>query len=69
MSRHDAFAGLVTGRSGSAWIEKAIRFADWCDSRSSGTPPTPREVMAHFGVHRATAYRWIDGYKAARGMA
>lgn len=48
-------------------FEMAIRFADWCDARSSR--PTWREVVRAFRVNRATAYRWLSAWKAARGVA
>ena len=29
--------------------------------------PTPRELMEHFGMSRATAFRWLNALKSARG--
>jgi len=30
--------------------------------------PTPQELMDRWGMHRATAYRWVRTMKEARGL-
>lgn len=50
----------------STW-EQAIRFTDWHDARRY--PPTYRDVMDRFDIHRSTAYRWLASLRRARGAA
>jgi hypothetical protein len=51
---------------GEVMIVAAMRFVQWMDSRR--TPATVKDVCAHFGVHRATANRWLRGYDRAKGL-
>jgi hypothetical protein len=51
----------------SIMVEKAVRIVEWINTRRIG--PTAEDVMAHFGVSRATAYRWLNGYCDAHGIA
>jgi len=47
-------------------FEAAIRFADWADAQrqlSAG------KIIDRFNLNRATAYRWLSAYRAARGVA
>lgn len=46
-------------------VEAAIRFASWCDQQRH---LTAQAAMEYFGLQKATAYRWINAYRAARGM-
>jgi len=47
-------------------FEAAIRFADWCDQQRH---LSAQRAMERFGLHKATAYRWLASYRAARGIA
>ena len=47
-------------------MEESIRFYDWMSTRR--TMPIAEDVMTHFEVCRATAYRWLDGFRRARGI-
>lgn len=47
-------------------LSGTIRFVDWMMSRRTST--TPRDLMDHFGISRATAYRWLGIYADARGI-
>ena len=31
--------------------------------------PTPEELVSEWGMHRATAYRWIAALRAVRGLS
>jgi hypothetical protein len=53
-------------RGNAGGMELAIRFADFC--REHRDDPTVAEIREHFGVSRATAYRWRCAYRDARGM-
>lgn len=44
-------------------FEFALVFAQWADSR--GGKVDCKSIMARFGVHRATAYRWITAWNDA----
>lgn len=55
---------LCRPRTGHAPTVQSIRFLDWMLSRRS--PATPIDVMDHFEVSRATAYRWLRTYADAR---
>lgn len=56
---------LIELRSGiKSNFEFAIRFAHWCDTQMKA--PTWRDVKRHYRVNRATAYRWLAAWKAAR---
>jgi hypothetical protein len=44
-------------------FELALRFAAWVQSMHR--EPTWREIANHFDVHRATAYRWLNAWRAA----
>ncbi len=43
-----------------------IRFGEWC--RNCRLPITPELICGHFGVSRATGYRWLDAWKASQGI-
>jgi response regulator of citrate/malate metabolism len=45
---------------------RTLRFVDWMTSRRS--PATAEDVITHFEVSRATAYRWLRAYADARGL-
>jgi transposase len=47
-----------------ASLEQAIRFADW--ARDMGDRLTAASIKDHFGCSRATSYRWLSAYRAAR---
>lgn len=47
-------------------VEAAIRFASWCDQQRH---LSAQRAMERFGLHKATAYRWVASYRAARGIA
>lgn len=46
-------------------IELAFRMAVRWPSRI----PKPQELMDEYGMHRATAYRWIRAMREARGLS
>lgn len=50
---------------GAPYIYTAIRIADKYRHRT----PTVADLIADFGMHRATAYRWLRAIKDARGLA
>jgi len=47
-------------------VMSSILFLDWMASRR--TPATPQTIQDHFGVSRATSYRWLRTYADARGL-
>lgn len=47
-------------------FEATVRFIDWADSQRH---LSAQKAMERFGMHRATAYRWIASYRAARGIS
>ena len=47
-------------------FEATVRFIDWADSQRH---LSAQKAMERFGMHRATAYRWISSYRAARGIS
>lgn len=47
--------------------EHVIRFALWMRERR--TPVVLEDVMTHFEVGRATAYRYLQSWRAANGIA
>ncbi len=47
-----------------AGAELAFRLADAYPHRI----PTAQELMDRWGMHRATAYRWVRTMKSARGL-
>jgi transposase-like protein len=57
----------VTQSSGTSsnYIEMAIRIADRYGRRF----PTVGQLQNDFGMHRATAYRWVRAMKNARGIS
>lgn len=46
-------------------FEATVRFIDWADSQRH---LSAQRAMERFGMHRATAYRWVNAYRAARGI-
>jgi len=46
-------------------FEATVRFIDWADSQRH---LSAQRAMERFGMHRATAYRWVNAYRAARGL-
>lgn len=50
----------------SSFMEATIRFIDW--ARSHRQIPTPREIAAHLGCSRATAWRYRKALQAAQGI-
>ena len=46
-------------------FEQVARVVLWMQQRH--TAPTWRDVVARWGVDRATAYRWLAAWKAAQG--
>jgi hypothetical protein len=49
-----------------SFFEATIRFVDWADEQRH---LTAQSIISHFGLNRATAYRWLSAYRAARGLA
>jgi len=47
--------------------ELYFRVALWM--ASLGREPTPEQICEHFGVGRATAYRWRNAWTDAQGKA
>lgn len=45
-------------------FELAIRFHEWADQLR--VPLTADLIKKHWGVSRATSYRWLSAYNAAR---
>lgn len=45
-------------------MQTALRIA----MRYPNRPPTVADLKENFGMCRATAYRWIRGYKEAKGL-
>lgn len=44
----------------------AVRIADAFPATQP--PPTVKQLMSRFGMHRSTAYRWRAAFCAARGV-
>lgn len=47
-------------------VEAAMRFGHWCDQQRH---LTAQAAIEYFGLQKATAYRWINAYRAARGIS
>lgn len=47
-------------------FEATVRFIDLADSQRH---LSAQRAMERFGMHRATAYRWVSAYRAARGIS
>lgn len=48
-------------------LESMLRFGAWADGRRSNL--TARVVQDYIGCSRATAYRYLQAYRAARGLS
>lgn len=46
-------------------MQTALRIA----MRYPNRPPSVDDLKEYFGMSRATAYRWIRGYKEAKGLS
>jgi len=57
--------GVPGHESSSTRIFVAVKVADRFKDRT----PTARELIDLWGMSRATAYRWVAAFKAARGEA
>lgn len=60
---YDKQGGVDVTGANSALV-MAIRVSD----RYGGSIPTSNELIRDFGMHRATAFRWIRAFKDARGI-
>lgn len=47
-------------------VQDVLRFGDWMDSHRQ--LPAVERICDYWGLGRATAYRWLAAYKAARGL-
>jgi hypothetical protein len=54
-------AGIVNA------LHWALQFTAWAKSLRS--PPTPAQISEHFGVSRATGYRYRSAWEAAVGQS
>lgn len=50
---------------GTSGIQLSLRFVLWMLARP--TTPTGQQIAAHYGIHRATGYRWLQHWIAAGG--
>lgn len=58
----------VSDKAGvSATFELALRFTDWAQEIGA-EKVTAESIKAHWGVSRATSYRWLNAFRAARGL-
>lgn len=57
-------AGIPDQQFATVKIFVAVRLADKYHSRI----PSPDELQNEFDMDRATAYRWVNAFKAARGV-
>lgn len=55
---HPTVAGMATG------FEQCLRFIAWAQSLEGD--PTAEQIQRQFNVSRATAYRWLGAWQAAR---
>lgn len=58
---HPTEAGIANS------FEMALRFSGW--AQSLGERLTRKAIQEHWHVSRATAYRWLNAYRAATGAA
>ena len=48
--------------------QTVLRFGQWMNAQPNVEAISFREVMAHFPVSRAVAYRWINAWRAVSGL-
>ncbi|GGD40660.1 hypothetical protein [Pseudoxanthomonas indica] len=65
---HDSNTGGDTAElfHAATTVEAAMRFGHWCDQQRH---LTAQAAIEYFGLQKATAYRWINAYRAARGIS
>lgn len=64
--RPHAGGDIIEQTHSGSFMEATIRFVDWADEQRHLSYSA---IAARFGVNRATAYRWLSAYRAARGQA
>lgn len=53
--------------AGAGYMRTTAEFLDWADSRRAALDVG--DILAAFGVSRATAYRWLSAWRDLRGLS